>query len=147
VDDFGIQYKGIQHAHHLIAALKQDYKAVTTNREGKLFCGITLNWNYQARSVDLSMPGYVKKALSEFQHIEPTRAEHQLHCNNEPQYRVKLQLTDPIDTTEPLSAVQNALLQNITGIFLYYAWAVDPTMLVTLHCSRQGHRTHDGRCF
>jgi hypothetical protein len=48
VDDFGIHYKGIQHAHHRIAALKQDYKAVTTNWEGKLFCGITLNWNYQA---------------------------------------------------------------------------------------------------
>jgi hypothetical protein len=132
VDDFGINYEGIQHAHHLIAALKQDYKAVTTNWEGTLFCGIALNWDYQARSVNLSMPGYVEKALKEFKHIEPKRAEHQPHRNNEPQYGVKLQLTDPIDTTAPLSAVQNTLLQKITGKFLYYARAVDPTMLVTL---------------
>jgi hypothetical protein len=60
------------------------------------------------------------------------KAEHQLHCNNELQYGVKLQLTDPIDTTAPLMASQNTLLQKITGKFLYYARAVDPTMLVTL---------------
>jgi hypothetical protein len=65
VDDFGIHYEGKQHAHHLIAALKQDYKAVTTDWDGTLFCGITLNWDYQARF--LSMPGYVVKALQEFQ--------------------------------------------------------------------------------
>jgi hypothetical protein len=78
------------------------------------------------------MPGYVEKALQEFQHAAPTKAEHQLHRNNEPQYRVKLQLTDPIDTTAPLTESSNALLQKITGKFLYYACAVDPTMLVTL---------------
>jgi hypothetical protein len=97
-----------------------------------LFCGITLNWDYNARSVDLSMPGYVVKALREFQHTEPIKAEHQPHRNNERQYGVKLQLTDPIDTTAPLTASQNTLLQKITGKFLYYARAVDPTMMVTL---------------
>jgi hypothetical protein len=99
VDDFGIHYEGKQHGHHLITALNQDYEAVTTDWDGSLFCGITLNWDYQARSVDLSMPGYVVKALREFQHTGPTKAEHQPHRNNEPQYGVKLQLTDPIDTT------------------------------------------------
>jgi hypothetical protein len=132
MDDFGIHYKGKQHAHHFIAALKQDYEVVTTDWEGTLFCGIMLNWDYKAQSVDLSMPGYVEKALQEFQHAEPTKAEHQLHCNNELQYRVKLQLTDLIDTTAPLTESQNTLLQKITGNFLYYARAVDPTMLVTL---------------
>jgi hypothetical protein len=31
VDDFGIQYMGMQHAQHLITVLKQDYEAVTTD--------------------------------------------------------------------------------------------------------------------
>jgi hypothetical protein len=132
VDDFCIHYEGKQHAHHLIAAFKQDYKAVTTDWEDTLFCGITLNWDYKAQSVDLSMPGYVEKALREFQHVEPTKAEHQPHRNNEPQYGVKLQLTDPIDTAAPLTESQNTLLQKITGKNLYFARAVDPTMLVTL---------------
>jgi hypothetical protein len=132
VDDYGIHYEGKQHAHHLIAALKQDYEAVTTDWEGTLFCGITLNWDYKARLVDLLMPGYFEKALREFQHAAPTKAEHQLHCNNELQYGVKLQLTDPIDTKAPLTESSNALLQKITGKILYYARAVDLTMLVTL---------------
>jgi hypothetical protein len=78
--------------------------------EGKLFCGVTLNWDYQAWLVDLSSLGHVEKALQVFQHMEPTRAEHQPHRNNGPQYRVKLQLTDPVNTTAPLSAIQNMLL-------------------------------------
>jgi hypothetical protein len=78
------------------------------------------------------MPSYIKKALGEFQHIEPTKADHQPHCNNELQYGVKLQLTDPIDTTAPLTVSQNTLLQKISGKFLYYAQAVDLTILVTL---------------
>jgi hypothetical protein len=102
--------------HHLFAALKQDYKAVTTNWEGMLFC-ISLNWDYQARLVNLLMLGYVEKVLKEFQHIEPTQAEHQPHRNNETQNGVKLQLTDPLDTTAPLSAAQNTLQQKITGNF------------------------------
>jgi hypothetical protein len=57
VDDFGIQYTGKQHAQHLIAGLKQDYEAITTDWDGKLFCGIHLDWDYQAHTVDLSMPG------------------------------------------------------------------------------------------
>jgi hypothetical protein len=30
IDDFSIHYEGKQHAQHLIAALKQDYEAITT---------------------------------------------------------------------------------------------------------------------
>jgi hypothetical protein len=55
--------------------------------------------------------------------------EHELH---EPQHGVKIQMTDPTDTTAPLSDEKSKLLQKITGKFLYYAWAMDPTMLVTL---------------
>jgi hypothetical protein len=65
VDDFGIRYVGKQHADHLIAALRQDYEAVTIDWKGDLFCGITLDWNYDQRTVDLLMPGYVEKALRE----------------------------------------------------------------------------------
>jgi hypothetical protein len=41
INDFSKQYEGKQYAQHLIAALKQDYKAT-------LFCSITLNWDYKA---------------------------------------------------------------------------------------------------
>jgi hypothetical protein len=72
-----------------------------------------------------------KEAMQEFQHLEPTKPEHQLHCHNKPQYGVKIQMTDPTDITAPLSNENNKLQHKITGKFLYYAQAVDLTMLVT----------------
>jgi hypothetical protein len=64
------------------------------------------------------MLGYVEKAMREFQHPEPSKLEHQLHCHNKPQYGVKIQMADPLDITAPLSNENNKLLQNITDKFL-----------------------------
>jgi hypothetical protein len=115
-----------------LAALRQFYEAVTIDWEGTLVCGIKLEWDYEKRTVDLSMPGYVAAALTEFQHPEPTRLEHQPHRHNPPNYGQKIQLTDPIDTTDPLNESGKRRLQQITGKFLYYSRAVDPTMNVAL---------------
>jgi hypothetical protein len=116
------------------AALKQDYKAVTTDWDGMLFCGITLDWDYQARSVDLSMPSYVVKALREFQHTEPTKAEHQPHRNNELQYRVKLQLTDPIDTTAPLTASQtHCYRRSQASFYTMHVLLIQPCWSLSAH--------------
>jgi hypothetical protein len=60
VDDFGVKYVGCEHAEHLIACIKETYE-LTKDWTGDLYCGIKLNWNYKARTVDLSMPGYIKK--------------------------------------------------------------------------------------
>ena len=34
--------------------------------KGQLYCGITLNWNYYKGYVDISMPNYVAKKLTEY---------------------------------------------------------------------------------
>ena len=36
---------------------------MSTDWEGKNYCGLTLEWNYTECYVDISMPGYVQKAL------------------------------------------------------------------------------------
>jgi hypothetical protein len=46
VDDFGIQFSHVKDAQHFLAALKQDYEAITVDWTGSLFCGITLTWDY-----------------------------------------------------------------------------------------------------
>jgi hypothetical protein len=56
VDDFGIQYTGKEHADHLLETLLRDYEAVMVDWCGSLFCGITLDWNYEDRHVTLSVP-------------------------------------------------------------------------------------------
>jgi hypothetical protein len=101
VDDFGVKIQGKPNALHLIAALKQHYE-ITVDWDGKLFCGISLKWDYKNRTVDLSMPGYVKEALAEFQHAAPTKPEHQPYRHNPPQFGAKIQMTEPADTSAPL---------------------------------------------
>jgi hypothetical protein len=85
VDNFGVQYLGAQHAHHLIAALETDY-TVSKDWTGGLYCGITLHWNYANKYVDLSMPGYIKDALHKFQHPLPKHPQYAPHnwpgCSN-----------------------------------------------------------------
>jgi len=52
---------------------------LTEDWSGDLYCGITLHWDYIARTVDISMPGYIKKLLQKYNHnIAHTR----LHQNN-----------------------------------------------------------------
>ena len=36
--------------------------------EGKIFCGITLQWDYVKQTVQLSVPYYVIISLKRFQH-------------------------------------------------------------------------------
>jgi hypothetical protein len=132
VNEFGIKYSTLQDAQHLLAALKQHYEAIAVDWEGTLYCSILLNWNYERRTVDLSMPGSIQMALDDFNFTQTNRAEHQPHRHNPPQYGVKTQLTDLTDVTAPLDDKGNLRLQQITRKFQYYSWAVDPSMNVTL---------------
>ena len=68
VDDFGVKYSDKADANHLIATLQKKYK-ISIDWEGRLFCGITITWDYLNGNVTLSMPGYVAKCLIRFKHI------------------------------------------------------------------------------
>jgi hypothetical protein len=77
VDDFGVMYVGREHVEHLKAALEENY-GISTDWDGALYCGIKITWDYTARTVDLSMPGYIAAVLRRFQH-PPQRAPNMLH--------------------------------------------------------------------
>ena len=53
-DDFGIKYVGEKYTNHLLIALQQDY-TVDNDRSGKLYWGITLQWDYNNRMLDVSV--------------------------------------------------------------------------------------------
>jgi hypothetical protein len=59
VDDFGVKFLDKADALHLLAALKTHYE-VTVDWDGKLFCGISLDWDYTKRTVDLCLDMYKK---------------------------------------------------------------------------------------
>ncbi len=131
VDNFGIKYVGKQHADHLINAVKDLY-GVSLDWTGSLYCGLTLQWDYQQRTVDVSMPGYVAAALHKFQHPPPIKAQDAPHDWNKPVYGSKVQYAADEDASALLAPKAITFIQKIVGTFLYYAMAVDPTMLVAL---------------
>ena len=75
VDDFGIKYVGNKDALHPQQTLEHHYK-VTKDWAGTMYISITLDWDYSNRKVHLSMPGYVKKALKQFQHEKRAKQQH-----------------------------------------------------------------------
>ena len=66
VDDFGVQYTGCQHAKHLITSLEEHYE-LTKIWQGTKYCGLDLEWDYEARKVRISMKGYIEKNAAAFQ--------------------------------------------------------------------------------
>jgi hypothetical protein len=74
VDDFAIKYVGKEHAKHLFQTLRGIY-TITVDWTGTKFCGLTLKWDYEAGTVDVSMPGYIAKCLARFQHNPPKQAQ------------------------------------------------------------------------
>jgi hypothetical protein len=78
VDDFGVKYVGREHAEHLMTCIRKHYN-ISSDWNGTAYCGLTLDWDYKDRTVDLSMPGYIKAALHKYQHPAPARPEHAPH--------------------------------------------------------------------
>ena len=62
VDDFGIKYFNMPDLEHVLDALRQSY-TISVDKSGSQYCGLAIKWNYDENYVDISMPGYIQKAL------------------------------------------------------------------------------------
>jgi hypothetical protein len=131
VDDFGIKYEGNEHAQHLIASLKAQYK-LSIDWTATSYCGLKLAWDYIGRTVDISMPGYIQAALHRFQHPTPAHKQDAPHEWTKPIYGAATQYAINESEDPRLPTTQITIIQQIVGTLLYYAIAVDPTMLVAL---------------
>jgi hypothetical protein len=129
IDNFGVQAVGRQHGDHLLSAL-HDLYTVTSYWTGTKYIGLTLAWDYKARTVDVSMPGCIDAALHCFQHTKPDRPKHSPHLWVQPTYGAPIQLAPLEDSTPKLDVPRITRLQQDIGTLLFYARAVDPTMLV-----------------
>ena len=70
LDDFGIEYVGKKHAEHLATTLKK-YHNITEDWEGKKYAGIDLKWDYEKRTCQATMDGYILDLRNKFQHMQP----------------------------------------------------------------------------
>jgi hypothetical protein len=93
---------------------------------------MTLKWDYNKRICDISMPGYVSNILSKSQHDSPKHPQHTPSHYVTLVYGAKTQYATR-DETPPLTAQQCLTIQKVTGSVLYYARAVDPTVLMPLN--------------
>jgi hypothetical protein len=75
VDDFAVKYVGKYNAHHLRNTLLRHYE-IKTDWGGTVYSGMTLKWDYQQHTCDISMPGYVTNVLNKFQHDAPKHPKH-----------------------------------------------------------------------
>jgi hypothetical protein len=132
VDDFGVKYVGREHAEHLMACIQKNYN-ISSDWNGRAYCGLTLDWVYKNRTVDLSMTGYIKAALHKYQHVAPARPENAPHTWNPPIYGAKTQFVEDKTISPALSDKDVNKLQQLTGTLLYYARAVDPTLIMPIN--------------
>jgi hypothetical protein len=62
----------------------------------------------------------------------PIVLQDQLHQHTKKTYGAKVQQANPLDTSPPLDKAGKKFIQEVTGVFLYLARAVDSTMLTAL---------------
>lgn len=112
-------------------ALQQSYK-ILTDFAGKNYYGLTLNWAYEGGPLDVLMPEYVSKAFTEFQYT-PQVPQYLSHVSNHPPCGAKAQYASMPDTSCRATSKETKKLQSVASTFLYYSWAVDPTMIIALN--------------
>jgi hypothetical protein len=130
VDDFGIRCTNKQDVDDLIAIINKEYKC-SQDWTGNRYIGLTLNWNYEKHYIDLSMPGYIARALQRLVHPTPERPEHAPYNYAAPTYGSRQQFAT-IDTLPAVNSKDTKRIQEVIGTILYYARAVDCTMILAI---------------
>ena len=100
VDNFGVKYIG----------LEKNYAKVSEDWDGKLYCRITLEWNYIEHWVDISMPGYIKRMRQRYEHIYPKKMQHRLYQAQPKSYGAAAQKSMPTDDSPLINEKQNKLV-------------------------------------
>jgi len=131
VDDFGVKYVGEENAQHLLNVVRQ-YYTCSCDWDGERYCGLTLKWDYAGRKVHLTMPNYVSKALTRFQHPPPLKPQDQPYPHVKPNYGAKTQYASPDDDSPPLDKAGKKFIQEVCGVFLFLARGVDGGLLPAL---------------
>jgi hypothetical protein len=131
VDDFLIKYTDVTHSEHLIKSLSELYTVTTQMGNTQKYIGITMLYNRKEHYIHWCMPGYVEKALRRFHRLNLKGADSPC-IYIPPQYGQHTHDVLPDPPSDPLTPAQIKELQEIVGVFLFYARAVDPTMITPL---------------
>jgi hypothetical protein len=78
------------------------------------------------------MPGYIKKQLQEYNHVQSKRTQTCPHLPAPKQFETEAQAPVPTDISPCLNKEGIRHVQPIVGSILYYACAVNMTILMAL---------------
>ena len=106
---------------NIIRVIKEKYE-LTEDWDGDLYCGIRLKWDYSKHTLDISMPGYNLKQRPQYCPYSPLPK----------QYGGEAQRPLPPDTSPPLLKDDIKHCSASFGSILYYAQAMDLTVLMAL---------------
>jgi hypothetical protein len=128
VDNFGVKYTNKDDANHLLESLQECNYKLSTDWTGSRYCGLTIQWDYENCTCNISMPGYITRALNRFLHPAPKHPRLPPHPWERPNYSNKTQLTPVLDTLPAISSADKLRLQEVLGTLLYYAGGLDVTI-------------------
>jgi hypothetical protein len=131
VDDFLIKYHRDEDLAHLMASLRKNY-TIKCDTTADQYIGINLKWDYTERTCTLSMDGYVEQALRELEHSFPSKPYTSPSYCGTPFYSAKPQLAT-VDDSPTLPTSKIRYIQRAIGKLLFYARAIDLTMLHALN--------------
>ena len=132
VDDFLIKYSSKAAANHLLNTLRELYEITENFAQTQKYVGITLEHVKENRLIYMSMPGYVQKALTRFNRLN-IKGTNSPILYVPPKYGQFPQEVLPDNPYPPLTDAQKLELQEIIGVFLFYARAVDPLMITAVN--------------
>ncbi|CAJ1940812.1 unnamed protein product, partial [Cylindrotheca closterium] len=130
VDDFGVRYTAKSNIERLITVLQGKYKT-SIDWTGSRYIGMQIDWDYENGTVDISMPGYVERALQRFTHPALTRHESSPHAWIAPVYGSCQQFATT-DDSPFLDVKDQTTISEVVGTFLYYGRAINLSMLPAL---------------
>jgi hypothetical protein len=132
INDFGVEYVGIEHFNHLLVVL-QRYHQVKTNVADNKIAGLNVQWDFPSEQVRIDMKSYVNDLLLSLNWRMPKKSQFlpftatPILCGQKKQY------TPDKDTSAPLSPERIKRVQKIIGSLMYYARVVDNKLLVALN--------------
>ena len=117
-----------KHVNHLMNALKEDY-TISHGWAGKRYTGLAIDRDYEKQEVHISMPGYTEDVLTRFKQARPRTPQDQPHPHVPQNYCATRQYAKHQDESPLLDKAGKKFVQEVCGTLLYYARAVDCTML------------------
>ncbi len=131
MDDFGVEYVGIEHFNFLLELVKKIH-SVQCNMAGDKLASIAIQWDYPGKCCRLSMPGYIDNLLLKFKHPCPLKPRFFPYACLPISYGTKTQCSPDEDISALLDDTRKHCIQEIIGSLLHYACAVDNKLLVSL---------------